>query len=64
MYTPGRSLVYVVYSAVRAVVRLIGHHLLILVRYEGGKLIYTHCHMMASHALGRCVVQTARVCGI
>jgi len=44
---------------VRAVVRLVGHLMLILVRYEKGKLIYTHCHVITSHKLGRCVVQTA-----
>jgi len=33
--------------------------MLILVRYEKGKLIYTHCHVITSHKLGRCVVQTA-----
>jgi len=46
-------------GVVRAVVRLVGHLMLILVRYEKGKLIYTHCHVITSHKLGRCVVQTA-----
>ncbi|KYG40337.1 hypothetical protein M433DRAFT_226888 [Acidomyces richmondensis BFW] len=40
-------------------VRLVGHLKLVLVRYERGKLIYTHCHVITSHELGRCVVQTA-----
>jgi len=43
---------------VRVVVRFVEHHMLVLVRYEGGKLIYTHCHVTTSHQLGRCIVQT------
>lgn len=31
------------------------------VRNEGGKLIYTHCCVITSHALGGCAVQTAGV---
>jgi len=36
--------------------------MLILISYEMGKLIYTvyiHCHVISSHKLSRCVVQTA-----
>jgi len=31
--------------------------MLILIGYERGKLIYTHCHSITSHKLGRCAVQ-------
>jgi len=40
-------------SVVRAVVPLLGCHMLILVRYEGGKLIYTHCRVIIPYTLGR-----------
>lgn len=36
-----KAIIYVV----RAVVLLVGYHKLIPVRYERGKLIYTHCHL-------------------
>jgi len=36
--------------------------MLVLVRYERGNLRYTHCHIIASHKLGRCGVRTSR-CG-
>jgi len=38
-------------TVVRAVVRLVGHLMLVLVRHEKGKLIYTHCHVITSHKL-------------
>jgi len=40
-----------------AVIRLVEHHMLIIVRYGMEKLIYTHCHVITSHKLGRCAVQ-------
>jgi len=46
-------------SVVRAVVPLVGHLMLMLVRYEREKLIYTCCHVITSHDIGRCVIQTA-----
>jgi len=49
-------------TVVRAV-RLVGHLILVLVRYEKGKLIYTHCRVLTPHELGRCVVQTAMALG-
>jgi len=51
--------IYRLFSVVRAVVRLVGHLMLVRVRYEQGKVIYTHCDVITSHKLGRCVVQTA-----
>jgi len=42
---------------VRAVVRIVGHHTLVLVRYKRGKLIHTHCQVITSHNLARCAVQ-------
>jgi len=45
-------------SSIRGlVVRLVEHHMFFLVRYESGKLIYTRCHLITSHKLGRCAVQ-------
>lgn len=42
---------------VTAVVRLVGHHMLVLVRYKRVKLIHAHCHVITSQKLGRCAVQ-------
>jgi len=42
------------------VVCLVGHHMLILVRCERGKLIYTQYHVITSHMPGRCAVQNSR----
>jgi len=41
---------------VRAVVRLVGHLMLVLVRYEKGKLICTHCYVITSYKLSRYVI--------
>jgi len=49
-----------VLGVVRAVVSLVGHHMLILVRYEKEKLIFTYCHVITSHKLDTCAVQNSR----
>lgn len=46
-------------TVVRAAIRLIEHHMLVLVKYERVKLMYTHPHVITSHKLGRSVFQTA-----
>jgi len=55
----GSTNIACVSNFVRAVVRLVGHHMLIFVSYERGKVVYTHCPVITSHKLGRCVLQTA-----
>jgi len=45
---------------VRVVVRLVGHHMLVLVRYEKGTLVYTHCQVISSYKPGGCAVPNSK----
>jgi len=46
-------------SVVTAIIRLVGHEIIILVRYEMGNSYKHTAHVFTSHKLGRCVFQTA-----
>jgi len=45
---------------VRAVICLFGHHMLVTVHHEVGKLIYSHSHVNTSRKLGRCAVKNSK----